>query len=87
MGHYGLVQTIYILLIFIAAWALLTCIFEIFSSIRLHKVMSRAWVLTLVGVLSVLLAIILLASPAAGLLLSIFQDSTFAFDRLNNKIN
>lgn len=71
--------TAYILLIFVAAWALITGIFEIFASVRLRQVMSHTWVLTLAGVLSVLLAFILLVSPAAGLLAAVWVIGLYAF--------
>jgi uncharacterized membrane protein HdeD (DUF308 family) len=45
------------LFIFIAVWALVTGIFEIFASVHLRKIMSHEWVLTLAGVLLILLAL------------------------------
>ena len=56
------------LLIVIAAWALITGIFEIVSAIRLRKEIEGEWLLLLSGLLSVLFAVTLVLWPAAGAL-------------------
>lgn len=52
----------------IAAWAFVTGIFEIASAVALRRSISGEWLLALTGVLSILLAVALVAMPLAGLL-------------------
>jgi uncharacterized membrane protein HdeD (DUF308 family) len=56
------------LLYIIAAWALVTGVFELVSAIRLRKVIQNEWLLALSGVASVLFGIILIVAPGAGAL-------------------
>jgi uncharacterized membrane protein HdeD (DUF308 family) len=51
------------LLYFIAAWALVTGVFEIIAAIRLRQQITNEWLLILGGVLSVLFGILLLFRP------------------------
>jgi uncharacterized membrane protein HdeD (DUF308 family) len=55
-----------ILLYFIAAWAVITGIFEIVAAIEFRNVVSREWAMVLGGILSVLLGVLLFAFPSAG---------------------
>lgn len=61
-------MTALVLLSFIAAWALITGIFQIVAAIRLRKVISNEWLLALSGVLSIAFGVLMLARPAAGAL-------------------
>lgn len=54
------------LLVVIAAWAIVTGVFEIVAAIRLRGVVQRDWLLALSGILSVILGILLFAFPAMG---------------------
>jgi uncharacterized membrane protein HdeD (DUF308 family) len=56
------------LLFIIAAWALITGIFEIIAAVRLRKVMKGEWMLALSGVLSVVFGVLLWIFPGAGAL-------------------
>jgi uncharacterized membrane protein HdeD (DUF308 family) len=56
------------LLYLIAAWALITGVLEVATAIRLRRAIRNEWLLGLSGVLSVLLAIVLVLMPGAGAL-------------------
>lgn len=57
------------LLYVIAAWALVTGVFEIASAISLRREIAHEWMLVVTGLLSVALGVILLAvQPVAGIL-------------------
>ena len=66
------------LITLVAIWAILTGIVEIAAAIRLHRVIAGEWLLGLVGVLSVLLGIALLAAPGAGLLIWVYMLGAYA---------
>jgi uncharacterized membrane protein HdeD (DUF308 family) len=55
-----------VLLYFIAAWAVITGIFEIVAAIQFRKVVSGEWAMILSGILSILLGVLLFAFPSAG---------------------
>ncbi len=58
--------TAFVLLYFIAAWALITGIFEIVAAIQLRSVITGEWALILSGMLSILLGVLMFAFPGAG---------------------
>jgi uncharacterized membrane protein HdeD (DUF308 family) len=52
----------------VAAWAIITGIFEIMAALEWRQVLSDAWLLGLAGVLSIILGVLLFSSPSTGLL-------------------
>ena len=55
-----------VLLYFIAAWAVVTGIFEIVAAIEFRNLISGEWAMILSGILSFLLGILLIAFPSAA---------------------
>jgi uncharacterized membrane protein HdeD (DUF308 family) len=51
-----------------AAWAIVTGIFEVIAAIGWRDVLPDAWMLGLGGVVSIILGVLLISSPGAGLL-------------------
>jgi uncharacterized membrane protein HdeD (DUF308 family) len=58
--------TIVALVYLIAAWAIVTGIFEIVTAVRLRQHIRNEWLLLTMGVVSVLLGSVLLGAPLAG---------------------
>jgi uncharacterized membrane protein HdeD (DUF308 family) len=57
----------FVFLYVVSAWAVLTGLFRIAAAIRLRRSMRGEWLLLLHGALSVVLGILLIRHPAAGL--------------------
>jgi uncharacterized membrane protein HdeD (DUF308 family) len=70
--------TALVLLIFIAAWAIVLGIFEIYGAIRLRKEIEGEWLLILNGAISVLFGLVLLWRPGAGALAVVWIIGAYA---------
>jgi uncharacterized membrane protein HdeD (DUF308 family) len=71
--------TAIILLFLIAAWAFLSGIIEIMAAVQLRKVISGEWVLGLTGILSIIIALLLVIQPGAGALAVTWLIGIYAF--------
>jgi uncharacterized membrane protein HdeD (DUF308 family) len=71
-------MTALILLYLIAAWAIVTGIFEISAAIRLRKVITGDWMLVIAGILSILFGLGLAAFPGPGILAVVWLIGTYA---------
>jgi uncharacterized membrane protein HdeD (DUF308 family) len=66
------------LVFFIAAWAVMTGVFEIAAAIRLRKEIKGEWLLALSGALSVAFGLLVFAVPRAGVVGIAFVLGTYA---------
>jgi uncharacterized membrane protein HdeD (DUF308 family) len=62
----------------VAAWALVTGAFEIAAAIRLRKEIKGEWLLMLLGLLSIVLAVLVAVFPGAGALTIVFWLGAYA---------
>lgn len=67
-----------VLLYFIAAWAILTGIFEIVAAIQMRRVISGEWLMVLSGIASIALGVLLVLFPGAGALGLIWLIGAYA---------
>ena len=67
-----------ILILLIAAWAIVTGIFEIVMAFRLRKVIAGEVWMALAGVASILFGVVMFLFPAAGALSIVWLIGTFA---------
>jgi uncharacterized membrane protein HdeD (DUF308 family) len=70
--------TALVLLIFIAVWAIVLGVMEIYGAIRLRKEIEGEWLLILNGALSVLFGLILLWRPTVGALAVVWIIGAYA---------
>ena len=67
-----------VLLAFIAAWAIITGIMEIFQAIELRRVINNEWLLILSGAASIIFGLILIIFPRTGALAMIIVIGIYA---------
>jgi uncharacterized membrane protein HdeD (DUF308 family) len=70
--------TALILLYLIAAWAIVSGIFEIIAAIKLRKEIENEWWLALTGILSVIFGFMLMARPGAGAIAVVWLIGSYA---------
>jgi uncharacterized membrane protein HdeD (DUF308 family) len=66
------------LLYYIAAWALVTGIFEIVAAIQLRRVITGEWALIFSGLLSMVFGALLFVFPAAGAVSMVWMIGVYA---------
>lgn len=66
------------LVFLIAAWAIVTGIFEIVAAIQFRRVIPGEWVMILIGLLSIVLGILLIVFPAIGALSLVWLIGIYA---------
>ena len=62
----------------VAAWALVTGAFEIAAAIRLRKEIKGEWLLMILGLLSIVLAVLIALFPGAGALTLVWWLGAYA---------
>jgi uncharacterized membrane protein HdeD (DUF308 family) len=67
-----------LLLYLIASWAIITGVLEIWSAVRLRKVIENEWAWIIGGLASVIFGAIMLASPGAGALALVWIIGIYA---------
>ena len=70
--------TALVLLYFIAAWAIVTGVFEIAAAIRLRAEMEGEWMLILAGIASLIFGVLLVIMPGAGALAVVWLIGSYA---------
>jgi len=70
--------TALVLLTVIAAWAIVTGIFEIMAAVRLRKLIANEWLMILSGVVSIVFGALLIAQPGAGTIAIIWLLGAYA---------
>ena len=70
--------TALVLLSFIAAWSIITGVFEIATAVRLRKLIDNEWLLILSSVVSIIFGILLIALPGPGALSIVWLLGSYA---------
>jgi len=73
------VVTLVVLIYIVAAWAIITGIFEIIAVIRLRRYIANEWLLTLAGIASIVFGVLLLGAPGAGAIVLALYIGAYAF--------
>ena len=68
-----------VLLMYIAAWAVITGVLQIVAAIRLRKEIKGEWLMILSGLVSVAFGVLLFLQPGAGALAVAWINAAYAF--------
>jgi uncharacterized membrane protein HdeD (DUF308 family) len=71
-------MTALVLLMFIAAWAIVIGVLQIWGAIEWRKLLDDAWLLALNGALSIAFGVLLFAQPGAGAVALVWMIGWFA---------
>ena len=71
-------MTALVLLIFIAVWAIIIGVLQLYAAVQLRKVINNEWWLVLSGLLSIAFGVVLIGWPGAGALALIWTIAWFA---------
>jgi uncharacterized membrane protein HdeD (DUF308 family) len=78
LAFYYTGTTTLVLLMFIAVWAIIIGVLQIWGAIALRSVVPNEWLLILNGVLSIAFGVILMAQPSAGALAFVWMIAWYA---------
>lgn len=70
--------TALVLLLLIAAWAIVTGVFEIAAAIQMRKYIKGEWLLILAGIASIVFGVLLFINPGAGALAVVWFIGAYA---------
>jgi uncharacterized membrane protein HdeD (DUF308 family) len=70
--------TALVLLTFIAAWSIITGMFEIVTAMRIRTMIPNEWMLILSGVVSIIFGALLIALPGAGAIAMVWLLGAYA---------
>jgi uncharacterized membrane protein HdeD (DUF308 family) len=70
--------TLTFLIFLVAAWAIITGVFEIAAAIRLRRNIPQEWLLILMGVVSILFGILIYIAPIAGAVVIVWWLAAYA---------
>jgi uncharacterized membrane protein HdeD (DUF308 family) len=71
--------TLVVLVYIIAAWAVLTGVFEVAAAVQLRRYVEGEWLLALSGVASILFGMLLFGSPGTGAIVLTWWMGTYVF--------
>ena len=71
-------MTAFVLLMFIASWAIVVGVLQIWGAIQLRKEIENEWLLALSGLLSIAFGVVAIALPGAGAVSVVWMIGWFA---------
>jgi uncharacterized membrane protein HdeD (DUF308 family) len=71
-------MTALVLLMFIAVWAIIIGVLQLYAAVQLRKVIENEWLLVLSGLLSIAFGAVLIAWPSTGALAVIWTIAWYA---------
>ena len=70
--------TALVLLTFIAAWSIVSGIFEIATAVRIRTMIENEWLMILSGIVSIIFGALLIAQPGAGVIAIVWLLGAYA---------